>query len=110
MIIKYNNKKIQIPAKRIFSLGKMFGLMFKTKNTGNLLFDFDKKTRTPIHSVFVFFKFLAIWLDEKNNVLELKVIRPFTPKIAPKKQFSRLIEVPFNNKNKRILNFFVDKK
>lgn len=110
MKIYLKKKKIEIPAKSVSSFGKFLGLMFRTKNTGNLLFSFNKNTKMPIHSLFVFFKFLAIWLDKKNKVIEFKIIKPFSPKISPRKPFSKLIEVPFNGKNRKILKFFVDGK
>ena len=110
MKILFKKKRIEIPIKKVSQFGKFSGLMFKSKNTENLLFEFKKETKTSIHSLFVFFKFLAIWLDKENKVIDSKIVNPFIPKISPKKSFSRLIELPFNNKNKKILRFFVGKK
>ena len=110
MKISYKNKKIKIPVKLVSAFGKFSGLMFKTKNTENLLFEFKKETKLSIHSFFVLFPFLAIWLDKKNKVINFKKVNPFTPKINPKKSFSKLIELPFNDKNKKIIRFFVGKK
>ena len=107
MIIKYKSKKIEIPARKVSFIGKITGLMFRTKNTGNLLFEFSGKTRMKIHSFFVFFDFLAIWLDDKNNVIESRKIHPFTPSSSPNREFSKLIEAPFNDKNAKITDFFV---
>jgi len=66
MEVTYENKKIKIPVKRVSSLGKIIGLMFKKKITENLLFNFKKKTKMRIHSYLVFFNFLAVWLDKKK--------------------------------------------
>ncbi len=107
MIINYKNKKIEISAKNVSSLGKISGLMLGTKETENLLFEFSKKTEMKIHSYFVFFKFLAIWLDEKNNVVDFRVVSPFSLSVSPKKPFFRMLELPFNNKNRKIIDFFV---
>lgn len=107
MIVNYKNRKIEIPAKKVSELGKISGLMFRTKNTDNLLFEFKGKTRMKIHSFFVFFDFLAIWLDEKNKVIERKKIKPFSSGYSPKKYFSKLVELPINDKNKKIIQFFV---
>ena len=109
MIVEYKKERINIPVKKVSSFGKILGLMFKAKNTENLLFEFRKKTKMSIHSFFVFFPFLAIWLDDENKVINFKIIKPFTLKVKPKKPFSKLVEVPFNNKNKKILGFFVGK-
>ena len=110
MIIKYKKKKVEIPVKKISEFGKFSGLMLKTKNSENLLFEFKKNANLKIHSFFVFFPFLAIWLDKKNRVLEIKIVKPFSISVGIKKSFSKLIELPFNNKNKGILKFLVGKK
>ncbi len=107
MIIYKNSRKIQIEAHKLSELGKYSGLMFKSKETKNLLFNFREKKRHGIHSYFVFFPFLAIWLDEKNNILETKIVRPFTFLVKPKKPFSRLIEVPVNKENSSFLKKLV---
>ena len=67
--IKSGKKTFKIRVKKLSSAGKYLGLMFKPKNTENLLFQFSKPSRTAIHSYFVFFPFAAIWLDSKNNVI-----------------------------------------
>jgi len=107
MEISYEGKKIKISVKKIFSFGKIIGLMFKNKTTENLLFDFKKKTKMRIHSYFVFFNFLAVWLDKKNKVLEWRIVKPFTFSIKPKNYFVKLIEIPINKKNEEIVKFFV---
>lgn len=80
-------------------LEKITGLMFKERETAKaLLFDFKEPTRIRIHSFFVFFPFVAVWLDKKNKVIEIKKITPFTISTRPKKEFNKLIEIPFNKK------------
>ena len=110
MIVKYKNKKIKVEVKKVSELGKISGLMFRTRETKNLLFIFRKKTNIKIHSFFVFFKFLGVWLDEKNEVIECKIIKPFSFGYSPKKSFVKLVEIPANEKNKKIIAFFVGKK
>lgn len=110
MIIKHQNQKINIPVKKVFYFGKIFGLMFKNKGTKNLLFEFKNESQMRIHSFFVFFPFLTIWVDKKNNIIEFKFVKPFNPSIKPKKSFQKLIEVPLNSKNKKIINYFVGKR
>jgi len=110
MIVKYKNKKINIDVKEVSELGKISGLMFKTKETKNLLFEFEKETGIKIHSFFVFFKFLAVWLDKENKVIEWKIIKPFSLGFRPKKYFSKLIEIPINEKNRKTIQFLVGKK
>jgi len=81
-------------AKRVNALGMILGLMFRTRKTRPLVFEFKKDVRMAIHSFFVFFPFKAIWLDEKNNIIEQKIVRPFTFCVRPRKPFRKLIEIP----------------
>lgn len=109
VLIKLNKREIKINVRKLNEIGKFIGLMFRTRQTKNLLFSFNKKKRYSIHSLFVFFDFMAIWLDGKNNVLEWKIAKPFSFYIAPKKPFSSMIELPFNKDNKKLIDFIVDK-
>ena len=110
MIISFGHKNIEIPVKKVSKLGKIIGLMFKKKTTENFLFEFNEKTSVRIHSYFVFFDFLAIWLDNKNRILEYKIIKSFTLSVKPKKSFFKLIEIPLNKKNEEIIKSFVGKR
>ena len=110
MIIFHNSKNLSISVKKLSSVGKVLGLMFRTKNTKNLLFEFNKPTKMSIHSFFVFFDFVAVWIDDENKILEYQVIKPFQVSIKPKNNFSKLIELPLNNKNKTILSSLVGKR
>jgi uncharacterized membrane protein (UPF0127 family) len=94
--------------KKVSPLGKFTGLMFrKRENADALLFDFPNPVRLRIHSFFVFFPFLAVWLDDRNRIIEKKIIQPFNFSVRPKKQFNRLIEIPFNKKYKLMLGLLV---
>ena len=83
------------------------GLMFKTKNTESLLFNFSKNSRAKFTGMFVFFPFLMLWLDEGNNVVEKKIVKAFEFSVRPKKSFRKVVEVPVNAKNRDIISFFV---
>jgi len=110
MRIHYNNKKIEITVRKVNFFGKVFGLMFKSVETENLLFENSFDSRMAIHSWFVFFDFLAVWLDSRNRVVEVKKVKPFTFLVKPEKNFRKLIEIPLNNRNRRIIDFLVGKK
>ena len=90
MIIKYKNKKLNIKVRKVSEFGKFSGLMFRTSRTKNLLFDFSKELRLSIHSIFVFFKFLIVWLDKNNKVIEYKIVTPFTVAVLPKKTIQKI--------------------
>ena len=110
MKMRFRDKVLLVNVIKTGFLSKYIGLMFKSKQTDNLLFEFDKQGKTAIHSFFVFFKFLAVWLDEKNNVLELKIVKPFTLFVKPMIRAEKLVEIPLNYRNKRIINLLVGKK
>jgi len=100
----HKSKKIHLNVKELSEFGKVTGLMFsKREKARALLFKFDKFTRLSIHSLFVFFEFLAIWTDDKGEILEIKKIKPFKFSVKPKKKFKNLIEVPFNKKYESVL-------
>ena len=109
MKVYFKGKSVDIKVNKTNWLGKFLGLMFKSKNTGNLLFDFGYNGKPGIHSFFVFFNFLAVWLDSDNKVVDYGVVKPFSFLVQPKKLCRRLIEIPVNGKNKSILRFFVGK-
>ena len=110
MKIYYKNKSFDVRVRILGFFGKIRGLMFRTRNTENLIFAFNREVSISIHSFFVFFPFLAVWVDGKNNVLETQIVRPFIVAVLPKKKFKKLIELPFNNKNKSVIQFLVGKR
>ena len=73
---------------------KYLGLMFRTKKTEPLIFNFKKPVMIPLHSLFVFFSFRAYWYNEKGLLIESRKVKPFQFNIKPSKPFSKLIEVP----------------
>ena len=104
----YKGKKFLVDAVICNSFGKFLGLMFKEKEKSHaLLFDFKKPTKIKIHSLFVFFPFVAIWLDEKNKIVDLKVVKPFTFSVFSKKSFKKLIEIPLNRRYENIIKLLV---
>lgn len=110
MKIFLNKKTLDIPVKSLSPFGKFLGLMFKSKKSPNLLFQFKKYAKHPIHSFFLSFPFLAVWLNEKNQVLDCKIVHPWKIIIKPKTPFIKLIEIPVNKSNQKIIKFFVDKQ
>ena len=102
--LKYKGKKINLQVKKLGVFGRFIGLMFsRRENARALLFDFKKPTRTPIHSFFVFYPFIAVWLNKNWKIQELRVVNPFLPCIKPKKPFCRLVEIPLNSQYQKVL-------
>ena len=109
MKIKIN--KTEIEAKMVSGFGKFKGLMFERKDKAKaLLFVFKKPTKLAIHSFFCM-PFLAVWLDDKNRIIEKQFVRPFRLYIRPKKPFYKLLEIPINKEyNKKILTLVGKRK
>ena len=107
MKINIKNKAIKISdVKDCGWFNKILGLMFSRRQKASaLLFNFHKKTKIPIHSFFVFFPFIAVWLDDKNRVIEIKKIKPFTPKQSSTNPYFKLLEIPINKKYEKTLSF-----
>ncbi len=115
MIVRHKGRKINIPVRRTGFFRRGTGLTFRTRNTDNLLFDFDESVDpgsifAAVTSWFVFFPFLILWLDEDNTVVEKKIVRPFSLSFRPSRPFRKFVEVPFNEKNRQILTFFDEKR
>jgi len=106
MDLNYEGKKFNLEVKlcRLKFLGLMFARREKARA---LLFDFKKSTNIAIHSWFVFFDFVAVWLDDKNKIIEIKVVKPFSFSVHPKKSFFKLIEIPVNKRYQPKLKFLL---
>ena len=103
--LNYKNKKIILEVEKCNLFGMFRGLMFRRRENAPalLLFDFKKSLKIKIHSLFVFFPFITIWLDDKNKVLEIKKVKPFKFLVLPKKPFNKLIEIPFSKRYGKII-------
>jgi uncharacterized membrane protein (UPF0127 family) len=103
--IKYKKRKINFIAEDCNFFRKFSGLMFsRREKAGILLFSFNQKQKISIHSFFVFYSFVAVWLDKKNKIVDLKIVKPFAFCVSPKKSCFKLVEIPINEKNKKIVN------
>lgn len=91
--------------KKLSKLGMMKGLMFCRREKAEALL-FDKKN-IKIHSLFVFFPFLAVWLDDKNEIICKKIVRPFKLFVPSGKSSFKLLEIPMNRKYSKIVKLLV---
>ena len=106
--LNYKGKKLTLKPKVCNFFERFKGLMFIRKEKAKaLLFDFKKPVRIPIHSFFVFFPFLVVWLNNKNEILEMRFIKSFNFLIHPKENFSKILEIPTNKKYKEIIKILV---
>ena len=110
MIMKiksFENFNIEVIEANLFL--KIRGLMFRRKNKAKpILFKFNKPA--SLHSLFVFFNFLAIWLDDKNRIVDIKLVKPFSFHVNSKKNYTQILEIPLSDNysfiNKEIFNRF----
>lgn len=103
----YKGKKFSFDVDVCPRLDWGFGLMFKSRNTRPLLFDIGKPTNMALTALFVFFPFVAIWLDSENRVLAVERINPFRPVISSPKYFVKLLEVPVNELHRKKLKLLL---
>jgi uncharacterized membrane protein (UPF0127 family) len=109
IIIKNKKKRIKISTESCNFFKKFSGLMFSRREKADiLLFEFNQKQKIRIHSLFVFYKFIAVWLDNKDNIIDLKVVKPFNLCISPKKSGFKLVEIPINFRNKKVVKLLVE--
>jgi len=102
--LRYKSKRIFLKVRKCRYLDEAFGLMFRKRESAEaLLFDFSGRKRLAFHSFFVFFPFLAIWLDDKNKIIEIKKIKPFSFNVFSKKPFFKIVEIPLNKKYSKII-------
>jgi uncharacterized membrane protein (UPF0127 family) len=108
IIIKIGKKEISFIAEECNMLEKTIGLMFSRREKAEiLLFSFKQKQKIAIHSFFVFYPFLAVWLDERNRISKVKIIKPFIPYASSDRKCFRLAEIPISRKNRRIIKALV---
>lgn len=77
MILRNKRNGKELRCLTAFSiLPQIRGLMFRAKPVP-ILFDFGGEAIHPIHSLFVFFPFYAIYISKEKKVLEKARIQPF---------------------------------
>ncbi len=107
----FNGKRISVESRECRGLNRFFGLMFKGRKEANaLLFEFKKPVDFRIHSFFVFFPFVAVWLDDRNKVIEAKSVRPFTFSIKTKEPYKKLLEIPLNKRYKEKIKLLFSRR
>ncbi len=89
---------------------QFIGLMFSRRKTAIRLFSYKSDKIMKIHSWFVFYSFLIVWLDSKNHVIEWRVVKPFTSCVIPSKECRAFLEIPLDEKYNNELSFIVGKR
>ncbi|MDD5022592.1 MAG: DUF192 domain-containing protein [Candidatus ainarchaeum sp.] len=73
-------------------ISKAIGLMFNRKKDRNIFFVFENESKNPIHSIFVFSEFYAIYIDKNMKVTEVIKVRPFSKWVENKTPSKYLLE------------------
>ena len=110
IVLTYKEKRFGLELKEMKNFfQKARGLMFRrSKNAEALLFSFNKPVDLALHSFFVFFDFIVIWINENGKVLEKRKIKPWKANIKTAKKYSKVIEIPFNDKYTHIIKLLDD--
>jgi uncharacterized membrane protein (UPF0127 family) len=104
IILRNENKKINFDVKKCGRIKMFLGLMFSRREKAkSLLFEFKKPTNIKLHSFFVFFPFLVLWLDKDNKIIKMKKVKPFRLSVRISEKFSKIIEIPFNKRYKNVI-------
>lgn len=76
-------------------LDKALGFMFQKKpKSFGLVFNFNKERKRSLHNFFVFFSLDVMFLNENQEIVEIKErFRPFTM-LFPKQKSQYIIELP----------------
>ncbi len=103
IVLNFGNKRITLTACIMEGINRGIGLMFSRREKAKiLLFKFKKPVRMAIHSLFVFFPFLAVWRDSDGKIMEIRKVMPFSWYVCPQKSFNSFVEIPLSRKYKRI--------
>lgn len=108
---KWRNKEFNLEVSRVPWWKEGVGLMFVSKKKAkSLLFDLKKEVKMSIHSYFVKFSFIAIWLDKDKKIIEIKQIQPYRGLIKPKRPFRYLIEIPITENYDAVVRNLVERR
>jgi len=110
--VYFKGRKILVEVNNTGFISRGLGLTFRTRETENLLFDFKKGVtwQGTLTSWFVFFPFLTLWLDKDNKIIDFRVVKPFVFSISQNKPFWKIVEIPFNLSNMRVIEKFIGKE
>ncbi len=103
-------KSLKIEIKRVGFFTQFIGLMFSRRKTAIRLFSYSSDRKVPIHSWFVFYNFLIVWIDSENKIISWKIVKPFTSLVLPKKACRAFLEIPINDKYEKEISFVIGRR
>lgn len=98
-------RKLSCDVERVGLFRRGLGLMFRTSDTENLLFDFSREGNQgrQLTAWFVFFPFYAVWLNKRGKAVDICYIKPWEFYIHTRKNFSTILEFPVNSRNRKLI-------
>ena len=88
VIFEKNGKTANIELSNVPFLRQGIGLMFTKKEKADaLLFNFRRNTTTTLFSYFVYYPFIAIWLDENDKFIEMKSYKGYPFELITQEQW-----------------------
>lgn len=104
MRIKFRGKEFEIDVRKSSGVR---GLMFYRRESASaLIFNFQ----SSLHSFFVFFDFLVLWLDGEGNVLDYLIVKPWTFFVDSSVKYSQIVEIPVNRRYFEVVKFIVGER
>lgn len=111
VIFSFGKKEVKLDVRLVPFWYEGFGLMFTKLNTAkSLLFSSKFSSRMSIFSSFIPYEFLAVWVNSKNKIVGLRIIKRGERGIEPGIKFNRLIEIPLSQKFSVVTSFLLDNK
>ena len=88
-------KKRKLKAEHCEGLSAAIGFMFNFFPKNAKILALGKEQSVSLHMLFVFFPLLAIFLNSKMRVVDIKKLKPFTFYTSPKKA-KYVVEIPLS--------------
>lgn len=92
-MLKIGNKNKKINAQLCKGLAATIGFMFQFRSSYAKVLVLDEAKKAELHMFFVFFPIYAIFLNDRNRVVETALLKPFTF-YSSKKKAKYVLEMP----------------
>jgi len=104
----FDKKEVKLKVRLVPFWYEGFGLMFTKLNTAkSLLFSYKFSSRMTIFSSFIPYEFLAVWVNSRNKIVGMRIVKRGESGIEPGVKFNRLIEIPLSKKFSLVTSFLL---
>lgn len=98
-----------LKVKEVKGLNKFKGLIGKNLDTYPLFFRFNRAGKHAIHSKMVNICFLAVFLDEDHQIVDVKYFYPSEGAYEPEIAYKSLVEIPMNRHHRELIGEILEK-